>query len=169
MIYDYFVGLSKSDAVDVGDNALIEKLESDLRDTTRAFNNRHGWGRAISAVQIGIPRKVIFLNEPIQRLIINPEVVNASDEMVEIWDDCMSFPELLVKVKRYKSFTLKFLDRNWRPQEQLIEGELAELIQHEMDHLNGIVATMRAIDGSQFALQSQKMFLAQELLANKRD
>jgi peptide deformylase len=159
--------LRPSSPVDLGDNNLIKTLKEDLRDTARAFNHQWGWGRAISAVQIGVAKRVIYLDAPEQLLIINPQVINPSKEFIEIWDDCMSFPDLLVKVRRFKNFHLRFLDENWQTQERFIEGELSELLQHELDHLDGIVATMRAIDGSQFALQSEKRFLDPALLANK--
>jgi peptide deformylase len=76
--------------------------------------------------------------------------------MYELWDDCMSFPELLVKVKRHKACRLSFYDQSWHKQEWDLTGDLSELLQHEYDHLDGILATMRAIDGRSFALASQK-------------
>jgi peptide deformylase len=83
-------------------------------------------------------------------VIINPEISNKSEEMIELWDDCMSFPNLLVKVKRHKSLTVKFLDENWNGHEWCLNDDLSELIQHEYDHLDGILATMRAVDEKSF-------------------
>jgi len=159
--------LEKSIDVEIGDNALIQLLLEDLADTARAFNRQYGWGRAISAIQIGVAKRVIYIDAPEQMLLINPQVVNPSKAMITIWDDCMSFPDLLVKVKRHQYFSLRYLDKNWQQQERLIDGELSELLQHELDHLDGIVATMRAIDGSQIALQSEKQHLDPSLFANK--
>jgi peptide deformylase len=70
--------------------------------------------------------------------------------MFELWDDCMSFPNLLVKVKRHKSLTIKYLDENWQTQEWQMTDDLSELLQHEYDHLDGILCTMRAIDEKSF-------------------
>jgi len=70
--------------------------------------------------------------------------------MFELWDDCMSFPNLLVKVKRHRSLTIKYLDANWEPQEWKMQDALSELLQHEYDHLNGVLCTMRAIDEKSF-------------------
>ena len=158
--------LEKSSIVEIGDPA-IEKLEQDLRDTARAFNQKKGWGRAISAVQIGELKRVIYMDAPQELLLINPVIVNHSKETIEIWDDCMSFPDLLIKVKRYRSFTLQYLDKNWHTQSLLVEGEMSELLQHELDHLDGILATMRAVDNSQIVLQSEKHHLDPNLLANQ--
>jgi len=68
----------------------------------------------------------------------------------ELWDDCMSLPNLLVKVKRHKKVTIKYLDENWEPQKWEMENDLSVLIQHEYDHLEGILCTMRAIDSKSF-------------------
>jgi len=65
-------------------------------------------------------------------------------------DDCMSFPGFLVKVERFKRCIVTYYDMQWRKQELHLEGDLAELIQHEYDHLDGITATMRAIDEKSF-------------------
>lgn len=158
--------LQQSLTLKIGDPT-IEKLKQDLKDTAREFNRKNGWGRAISAVQIGQLKRVIYVDAPQKMLLINPQVFAPSKEMIEIWDDCMSFPDLLIKVKRHKSFTLKYLDDQWQSQELFIEGELSELLQHELDHLDGMLATMRAIDNSQIALQSEKHFLDTDKLANQ--
>ena len=70
--------------------------------------------------------------------------------MFELWDDCMSFPNLLVKVKRHKVLTISYLDENWQPQTWQVEDTISELIQHEYDHLDGVLCTMRAIDNQSF-------------------
>jgi peptide deformylase len=83
-------------------------------------------------------------------VFINPELNDLSAGLFELWDDCMSFPNLLVKVKRHQSLTINYLDENWEPQEWKMEGALSELLQHEYDHLDGILCTMRAIDEKSF-------------------
>ena len=87
--------------------------------------------------------------------------------MMAVRDHCMSFPELLVQVKRHRSCQVSYLDAEWCAQTMPAEGELSELLQHELDHLHGIVATMRAIDGSRFALQSQKELLGEGTFARQ--
>ena len=115
-----------------------------------AFRQRYGQGRAIASPQIGLQKRMIVLNIDRPYPIYNPVFVAKSEEMCEIWDDCMSFPELIVKVKRHRSLTLKFRDENWEEQVWELEGEMAELLQHECDHLDGILATMRAVDEKSF-------------------
>jgi peptide deformylase len=86
--------------------------------------------------------------------------------MVELWDDCMSFPELLVRVKRHIFFTMDYRDETWREHHMRIDGVFSELLQHEIDHLEGVLAVSKAIDGASFALQSQRHWLAGAVFAN---
>ena len=91
-------------------------------------------------------KRVIYVNIDRPLVLINPEFTYLSEELYELWDDCMSFPNLLVRVKRHKSCTVEYLDENWNLHEWYLEDDLAELMQHEFDHLDGILCTMRAID-----------------------
>ncbi|MDP6356270.1 MAG: peptide deformylase, partial [Planctomycetota bacterium] len=77
-------------------------------------------------------------------------------EKMDVWDDCMCFPDLLVKVERHSTCTLKFRDLDWSERQMELAGDLSELLQHEYDHLDGILAVSRAIDGLSFALRSQR-------------
>ena len=119
-------------------------------DSILDIRKTYGFGRAIAAPQIGLLKRIIALNinEPI--VMINPELHDLSDEMFEIWDDCMSFPNLLVKVKRHKKLEVSFYDLEWKKHSWHLEDDMAELIQHEYDHLNGILATQRALDNKSF-------------------
>ena len=119
-------------------------------ETILDFRKKYGVGRAIAAPQIGLLKRIICLNIDKPVAMINPEFSELSSEMFEVWDDCMSFPNLLVKVMRHKKLTLTFHDINWQKQTWYLEDDLAELIQHEYDHLDGILATQKAIDNQSF-------------------
>ena len=86
-------------------------------------------------------------------MIINPTLDFIGDEMMELMDDCMSFPKLLVRVRRYRHCILRYLNEDWEPQEKRMNDDMSELIQHEYDHLDGILATMRAIDNKSFVMK----------------
>lgn len=118
----------------------------DLHDTLTDFRTRYGAGRAIAAPQIGVPKRLVYMHIDSPVVIINPEYTYQSTEMFELWDDCMSFPELLVKVRRHKECRIRYRDAGWRLQESTYSGDLSELVQHEIDHLDGILAVDRAID-----------------------
>jgi len=93
---------------------------------------------------------LVYMNIDQPVVFINPELHDLSNEKFELWDDCMSFPNLLVKVMRHRSLTIKYLDENWQPQQWQMSDSLSELLQHECDHLDGILCTMRAIDEKAF-------------------
>jgi len=128
---------------------LLPKIDL-MFETVLDFRKKYGVGRAIAAPQIGLLKRIICLNIDKPVAMINPELTNLSEEMFEIWDDCMSFPNLLVQVMRHKKLTITFYDINWQKHTWDLEDDLAELIQHEYDHLDGILATQRAIDDKSF-------------------
>lgn len=132
---------------------LLRPVFEDMFDCIRGIRRDYGFGRAIAAPQIGIKKRLICMLTDQPRVIINPTLEPVGDELMELWDDCMSFPKLLVRVRRCRRCILRYRDENWQPQELLMEDGMSELIQHEYDHLNGILATMRAVDGKSFAMK----------------
>lgn len=131
-------------------------LEEDLRDTMLEFRRVHRVGRAIAAPQIGVFKRVIYMNAPEMEapvLLVNPRLEFPDQERMELWDDCMSFPGLLVRLKRYRKCVVRFLDRDWKEQTLILEGDLSELIQHEYDHLDGILAVDRAESSKDLAMR----------------
>jgi peptide deformylase len=137
---------------------LLKPAIADLRNTLMAFRRRWGVGRAIAAPQIGVMKRLIYLHIDQHIVFINPYLEDKSKAMFEVWDDCMSFPELLVKVQRHKSCRIIYRDLNWQKQSMNLDGDLSELLQHEIDHLNGILALSKAIDSASFALRNQRIF-----------
>ena len=116
----------------------------------REFRDVYGRGRAIAAPQTGLLKRVIAIDTDSRYLLINPKIEYVSDEMMELWDDCMSFPDLFVKVLRHKHLRISFMNLDWEKEEWDLSEDMAELIQHEDDHLDGIRATERAIDSRSF-------------------
>lgn len=129
---------------------MVEEWIADLANVMREVRAKYGFGRAIAAPQLGIMKRVIYMNIDRPVVFINPELADLSQNLFELWDDCMSFPNLLVKVKRHCNLTINYLDETWQPQTWPMEGALSELLQHEYDHLDGILCTMRAIDNKSF-------------------
>jgi peptide deformylase len=129
---------------------LVKGWVADMDNVMKEIRLKYNFGRAIAAPQLGIMKRLIYMNIDKPVVFINPELQELSEELFELWDDCMSFPNLLVKVKRHRSLTIKYLDENWRPQVWKMENALSELLQHEYDHLNGILCTMRAVDQKSF-------------------
>lgn len=143
-LYDVCIPVLESE------QSLVKKWVADLDNVMKEIRAKYNFGRAIAAPQLGIMKRLIYMNIDKPVVFINPEFTFLSDEMFEIWDDCMSFPNLLVKVKRHKKLTIKYFDEFWNPKEWKLENDLSELLQHEYDHLDGILCTMRAIDEKSF-------------------
>ncbi|MDJ1500865.1 peptide deformylase [Xanthocytophaga agilis] len=125
----------------------------DLHDILFEFKARfahYGAFRAIAAPQIGVMKRLIYMYIDKPVVFINPVLTNLSAEMIELWDDCMCFPNLLVKLQRHKSCTIEYRDEHWQLQSLSLTDSLSELLQHEYDHLNGILATQLAIDAHSF-------------------
>jgi len=133
------------------DCAGLGGVARDLGDTMSAFRARYGAGRAIAAPQIGVPLRLVYMDVGGPLALVNPTIDVRSDEMMELWDDCMSFPELLVKVRRHRTIAVRFRDLRWEERRIEAAGDLSELLQHEIDHLDGVLATMRAVDERSFA------------------
>src|SRR5678816_1100962 len=93
----------------VSDPAYIENKHR-LQATLQDFRTRHGFGRAISAPQIAVPRRFIALHLDRAFVIANPVITYKSAETFTMWDDCMSFPWLMVRLRRYRSVSLQYVD-----------------------------------------------------------
>ena len=137
----------------------LKEVVNDLHDTLIDFRERYGAGRAIAAPQIGVMKRLLYMYIDKPVVFVNPDLGDMSPEMMTVWDDCMCFPELLVHVERHKTCTIAYRDMDWSQQEMFLEGDLSELLQHEYDHLDGILAVSRAIDEHSFALRSQRELL----------
>ena len=128
----------------------VNQWVKDLHEAMEDIRAKYGFGRGIAAPQLGIMKRMFYLNLDKPYIIINPQIVSPSEEMFELWDDCMSFPNLLVKIRRHESLTLQYKDENWQDREWHVSGAISELVQHEYDHLDGVLCTMRALDDKSF-------------------
>ena len=127
----------------------------DLRDTLDDFRNRHGFGRGIAAPQIGATLSIIFIRLGGLAALINPKVIKRSTQMIELWDDCFSFPDILVKVRRHKRIEISYVDESGERKTLKAADAISELLQHEIDHINGVLAIDRAISKKDIILRSE--------------
>lgn len=135
-----------------------QSLIDDLRDTLAGFRESTGYGRGIAAPQIGILKRAIFIRmhpTGFCSALINPEIVWASEAKMELWDDCFSFPDLMVRVERHIQVRVNYTDGQGVKQTLEAEGDLSELLQHEIDHLDGILAVQRAIHPTAFSTRAE--------------
>ncbi|HPL53958.1 MAG TPA: peptide deformylase [Bacillota bacterium] len=135
----------------------VRRVVEDLHDTIIAFRKKYGFGRAIAAPQINELYRIIYVNYDSNSLaLINPRLEFIGSERFEVWDDCMSFPGLEVKLYRHKKCKVHYKDLDWNDCTLDFTDDLSELIQHEYDHLDGILAVQRAIDSKSFRINKDK-------------
>ncbi|MEW6061804.1 MAG: peptide deformylase [Bacteroidota bacterium] len=130
-----------------------QRLITDLRDTLHDFRTRRGFGRGIAAPQIGVTKRIIYIHSI--GALINPRIVVRSRATFTLWDDCFSFPDLLVKVRRHKKIEVEFYDEENVRRTLVAKDDLAELLQHEIDHLNGVLAIDRALNLASIILRDE--------------
>jgi peptide deformylase len=142
--------------VTVEDTPQIAGWVTDLHDTLMEYRRVYGAGRAVAAPQIGVQKRLLYMFDKRPYVLINPVLTFPDTEKYELMDDCMSFPGLIVRVARYRRADIRYFDADLQPQAMHLEGDYSELLQHEYDHLDGILATMRAVDSKSFYLQQMK-------------
>lgn len=145
-----------SDEITRNELVSIKPVVEDLHNALMDYRKRWGCGNGIAASQIGVSKRLVYTHIDNPKVYINPVLYDLSDDMVEVWDDCMSFPEIIVKVKRHRLCKINYRDIDWQEHNDTLNEHDSILLQHEVDHLNGILAMGRAIDSKSFALKSQK-------------
>jgi len=115
-------------------SAATRLIADDLRDTLRAAKRKYRMGRALAASQIGAPVRIVFVEVDKQRwTMINPEITDVGPDDFLVWDDCFSFPNLLVRVTRAYTATLTYTDLKGKQHTMQLDGPMSELLQHEID------------------------------------
>jgi peptide deformylase len=123
----------------------IASLLKDLKDTLQDFMLRKKLGRGISGPQIGVLKQAIYIIENGEHLaFVNPQITSHSREKMMVWDSCFCYDvELFVLVGRYRDIAVEFQTPTGVKREMSFTGPLSELLQHEIDHLNGILSYQR--------------------------
>ena len=130
-----------------------KNLQTVIDDMIETMRDAPGVG--LAAPQVGISDRLIvveyFENEEAEEaedeakkkvwVMLNPEIVKASDEKVMGVEGCLSVPNLVGEVERHEAVQIKGLNRHGQPMRVKAQGWLARIFQHEIDHLNGVVFT----------------------------
>lgn len=128
----------------------IDALVNDLADTLAHWRAVTGYGRGIAAPQLGVLQRVIFLQLPGEKPwpLINPEILERSEETIVVWDACLSFLSIFMQVERSREIAVQYSDLKGVAHVFRAGGDrnLSELLQHEIDHLDGILAVDRISD-----------------------
>lgn len=125
----------------------VERVDDSLRrladDMLGTMYDAPGIG--LAAIQIGLPMRLLVIDlakeddEPAPHVFVNPEILESSDERSVYEEGCLSIPEYYAEVERPASVRVKYVDRDGREQEIKAEGLMATCLQHEIDHLNGVL------------------------------
>lgn len=123
---------------DFSSGALRETLV-DLQDTLLDLQRIHGMGGGLAAPQIGSATRVVHVSARGRSFhLVNPTISERSDELFDVWDFCFSSKAaFLALIKRHRRITVEWRDHRGRPQIEAFEGYFSELLQHEIDHLDG--------------------------------
>jgi peptide deformylase len=137
----------------------IQDLVNDLAETLAHWRSSTGYGRGIAAPQLGVLRRVIFLKLPGVEPwpLINPEIVECSEEKIIVWDACLSFLSIFMQVERRRRITVRYQSLSGEDLEFEAgdDRNLSELLQHEIDHLDGVLAIDRVFDGKSICTREE--------------
>lgn len=113
----------------------IRQLIVDMGETMKAKG-----GVGLSAIQVGLPIRLFLMETRDQGLlaIINPEIIK-KEKRVKVKEECLSFPDEVYRVARYKRITVRFTDKDGNGIEKKLANIESRIFQHELDHLNGII------------------------------
>ncbi len=141
--------------------AELRQLVTDMDDTMRALN-----GAGIAAPQIGVSLRAVIFEvthnprypqaEPVPHtVLINPVLDLLGDERDEAWEGCLSVPGLRGVVARHTNLRYRGFDLDGRPIDRTVKGFHARVVQHEVDHLDGILYPMRIADMRSFGFEDE--------------
>ncbi|HMU64152.1 MAG TPA: peptide deformylase [Nitrosomonas sp.] len=151
------------------DTPELQTLLQDMHDTMASLN-----GAGLAAPQIGISLQVVIFGVDYNprypdaetvpyTILINPKITPLSKKMEEDWEGCLSVPGMRGKVPRYTKIRYQGVDQHGNPIDRSVEGFHARVVQHECDHLIGILYPMRIRDFRQFGF-TDVLFPGQEIM-----
>jgi peptide deformylase len=150
----YFSGMSVKPIITLPDEKLlrqvsqpVKSVDADVRglfdDMVETMYDAPGIG--LAAIQIGVPRRMVVIDlakegeEKTPMFFANPEIVWSSEDKSDYEEGCLSIPDFYEMVERPKDIKVRYLDRKGEAQEMQASGLLATCLQHEIDHLNGVL------------------------------
>ena len=132
---------------------IVDKLKESLRYEDKVWT---GTGLSLCGIQIGIPLRVIILARPLFwthckfhhgfDIIINPKILKSDSAIVEDWEGCLSYPDIECFVPRPKKIELEYLSFSNISKKKTLDNLAARVLQHEIDHLDGVLMTEKAVD-----------------------
>ena len=131
----------------------------DLKDTLTWAQSHYGMGRAAAAPQIGYLKRVVCV-QMLERsfYLVNPRIVRRSEETFEVWDSCFSMEAaFFVKIPRSREITVKYRDEGGGSHVEEFRDDMSELLQHEIDHLDGVMCSDHLRDPRDIVMKPEWM------------
>ena len=151
-LYGSKVLREKAEPVDLQneDHAALTELLNNMQETMK-----HADGCGIAAPQVGVSKRMLIVDgsdltekypelKDFYRRMINPEVISSSEETSEYSEGCLSVPDVDADIVRPKTITVRYYDADFELREETFDDFASRMVQHELDHLDGIVFTDRA-------------------------
>jgi peptide deformylase len=163
-VYGADVLREKAKKVDTGEPGIKEKIQELVANMWDTMHNADGVG--LAAPQVGVSLRVLIVEgdllsddmpelKDFRRVMINPEIVEESRETIEFNEGCLSIPDVNAMVERAKIIKVSYLDENFNPHTEEFDNFACRMVQHEMDHLEGILFTDKAAPIRKKMLQSK--------------
>lgn len=130
----------------------VRALAADMADTLAHARETTGYGRGIAAPQVGALQRVVVLRVPSRDwqpwVLVNPQLVERSADTMVLWDACLSFLSIFMQVRRHREVVVRYHDLEGVAQEVRANEahDIGELLQHELDHLDGVLCLDRVED-----------------------
>ena len=158
----------KAKPVEAFDTAELHALVGDMKDTMASLN-----GAGLAAPQIGVSQRVVIFGvtsnprypdaeEVPFTVLVNPKLTMLTREVEDDWEGCLSVPGMRGVVTRYTKLRYTGFDERGQPIDRVAEGFHARVVQHEVDHLDGILYPMRMTDMSRFGF-TEELFPGEEI------
>ena len=151
------------------DSPELLELLADMRETMAALS-----GAGLAAPQVGVPWRIVIFGTGVPNprypeaeivpatVLINPQLQPLGEQMQQDWEGCLSVPGMRGLVPRYQQLHYRGVDEQGRAIDRRVSGFHARVVQHEVDHLDGILYPMRMTDMSQFGF-NEELFPGQGL------
>jgi len=137
----------------------LDDVLADLKDTLTWAQGHYGMGRAAAAPQLGYLKRVVYVQMPERSFyLVNPEIVRRSEETFEVWDSCFSLEAaFFVKIPRHWVVTIEYRDEDGGRHMEEFRDDMSELLQHELDHLDGVMCSDHIRDPRDIVMKAEWM------------
>ena len=143
----------------VKDFSALDEVLADLKDTLTWAQGHYCMGRAAAAPQLGYLKRVVYVQMPDRSFyLVNPEIVRRSEETFDVWDSCFSLDAaFFVKIPRHVEITVEYRDEGGGSHVEEFRDDMSELLQHEIDHLDGVMCSDHLRDPRDIVMKAEWM------------